>query len=468
MRDEVDGCRDRRSHELGIDVAPGEQGQRAELRECLARRVRVDGGGPWNAGVQRQEEVQRLGVAHLAHDEAVGPHAQRLLDEPAQRHLAGAFEARLPPLERDEVRSVDGELEGLLDGDDPVIRRAGGDERAQQGGLAGMRRAGDQDAASRAHRVPQQSRGGRRQRSGGHETVEVAERRQELADVHGPVAAGDVGDDDVQSAAVGKRCVDERLAQVDAATGGMQHPLHQIAHLRVGEGERHALGDAAAGDEDPIGGVQPHLLDRRIVEVGLQRSEAGDGGEHLADARRLVVHDAQPAGEREVVVAPHLGSRDLGRELEVARRVGALRPKPLAHTLGHQDGRRQVAGARAVGLTGASSQGGSAASGSYPQHRCRKPLPAHPALVRRWTRTHTEGSADAPHPAQPRSRRSARPATSALVLVGILQVAFAFLAAWDLAHRPAEEVRGPKPAWIPALLINWIGPASYFLFGIKR
>jgi Phospholipase_D-nuclease N-terminal len=55
-----------------------------------------------------------------------------------------------------------------------------------------------------------------------------------------------------------------------------------------------------------------------------------------------------------------------------------------------------------------------------------------------------------------------------LVLLGILQVAFAFLAAWDLAHRPAEEVRGPKPAWAPALLINWIGPASYFLFGIKR
>jgi hypothetical protein len=55
-----------------------------------------------------------------------------------------------------------------------------------------------------------------------------------------------------------------------------------------------------------------------------------------------------------------------------------------------------------------------------------------------------------------------------LVLVGILQVAFAFLAAWDLTHRPAEEVRGPKQAWVPALLINWIGPASYFLFGIKH
>ena len=46
--------------------------------------------------------------------------------------------------------------------------------------------------------------------------------------------------------------------------------------------------------------------------------------------------------------------------------------------------------------------------------------------------------------------------------------AFAFLAFWDLAHRDRDEVRGPKPAWIPAILVNWIGPASYFLFGIRR
>jgi hypothetical protein len=54
------------------------------------------------------------------------------------------------------------------------------------------------------------------------------------------------------------------------------------------------------------------------------------------------------------------------------------------------------------------------------------------------------------------------------VLLGLVQLAFAFLAAWDLAHRPADQVRGPKPAWIPALLINWLGPAAYFAFGIRH
>ena len=57
---------------------------------------------------------------------------------------------------------------------------------------------------------------------------------------------------------------------------------------------------------------------------------------------------------------------------------------------------------------------------------------------------------------------------AALGLVGIVQIAFAFLAFWDLALRDADQVRGPKPIWIPAILVNWIGPASYFLFGIRR
>jgi hypothetical protein len=60
------------------------------------------------------------------------------------------------------------------------------------------------------------------------------------------------------------------------------------------------------------------------------------------------------------------------------------------------------------------------------------------------------------------------PGQVALTLVGVSQVAFAFLAFWDLWHRDAREVKWSKPAWIPIILVNWIGPAAYFLFGIKR
>ena len=68
-----------------------------------------------------------------------------------------------------------------------------------------------------------------------------------------------------------------------------------------------------------------------------------------------------------------------------------------------------------------------------------------------------------------KSRQEMAPIGRAVLgLVGLVQVVFAFLAFWDLAHRDASEVRRPKPAWIPAILVNWIGPASYFLFGIRR
>jgi len=60
------------------------------------------------------------------------------------------------------------------------------------------------------------------------------------------------------------------------------------------------------------------------------------------------------------------------------------------------------------------------------------------------------------------------PQRAGLAVVGLVQLAFAFLAGWDLAHRPDREVRGPKWAWAPALLVNWIGPAAYFVFGIKH
>ena len=147
--DEVDGCRNRRQHEARVDVAPGQQRQRGQLAERLARGVGVDRRRAGHAGVEREQQVERLGVAHLADDQPVGPHAQRLLHEPPQRDLAGALEARLPALQRDEVGRVDGELERLLDRDDAVLGRARRDERAEERRLPGVRRARDQDAASR-------------------------------------------------------------------------------------------------------------------------------------------------------------------------------------------------------------------------------------------------------------------------------------------------------------------------------
>ena len=57
---------------------------------------------------------------------------------------------------------------------------------------------------------------------------------------------------------------------------------------------------------------------------------------------------------------------------------------------------------------------------------------------------------------------------SGVGIAGFFQVVFAFLAFWDLANREDTDVRGSKLVWIPVILVNWIGPASYFLFGIRH
>ena len=59
-------------------------------------------------------------------------------------------------------------------------------------------------------------------------------------------------------------------------------------------------------------------------------------------------------------------------------------------------------------------------------------------------------------------------AKAGLGVLGLVQVAFAFLAFWDLYHRESREVKWSKPVWVPIIAVNWIGPAAYFLFGIKR
>lgn len=55
-----------------------------------------------------------------------------------------------------------------------------------------------------------------------------------------------------------------------------------------------------------------------------------------------------------------------------------------------------------------------------------------------------------------------------IIVVGVAQIALAVAAAVDLARRPAAEVRGPKAAWAAALLVDFVGPIGYFVFGRRR
>ena len=108
-------------------VDAGHEHHRLEAGERVARRVGVHGGQrAVVAGVHRLEHVQRLAAADLADDDAVGAHAQRVAHQVADGDLAPALDVGRAALQPDDVRLVELQLGGVLDGDDALVV---GDER---------------------------------------------------------------------------------------------------------------------------------------------------------------------------------------------------------------------------------------------------------------------------------------------------------------------------------------------------
>jgi phospholipase D-like protein len=48
---------------------------------------------------------------------------------------------------------------------------------------------------------------------------------------------------------------------------------------------------------------------------------------------------------------------------------------------------------------------------------------------------------------------------------GVLEAILTAAALRDLAKRPAEEVRGPKAAWVLSFVVQPFGPIAYFAAG---
>lgn len=59
---------------------------------------------------------------------------------------------------------------------------------------------------------------------------------------------------------------------------------------------------------------------------------------------------------------------------------------------------------------------------------------------------------------------------SAVVMAGVSDVALKAIALTDLRRRPAEQVKGPKWAWLLVILVNSAGltSMSYLVFGRRK
>ena len=56
----------------------------------------------------------------------------------------------------------------------------------------------------------------------------------------------------------------------------------------------------------------------------------------------------------------------------------------------------------------------------------------------------------------------------AVTILGAAQFMLLGAALWDLRQRSPQEINGSKQVWTVISFINFIGPVSYFLLGIKR
>ncbi len=55
-----------------------------------------------------------------------------------------------------------------------------------------------------------------------------------------------------------------------------------------------------------------------------------------------------------------------------------------------------------------------------------------------------------------------------LVAATVIQLTLLVIAQKDLGDRGPDDLRGPKLVWRMAVLVNFVGPIAYFVFGIRR
>ena len=240
------------------------------------------------------------------------------------------FQVRLTALHLDHITQGDLQLEDLLDRDHTLAAADRRRQAVEHRRLARLGRPGDQDVEPGVHTRIQVPRRLGRQRPSSDQVLEVMGPHDELADVHGPVPSGDVGDHHMQSRPVGKRGIHERRAQVQTPPRGPQHALHQIADLLLREDDAGQLGDSTACAVHLVGRIDPDLLDGVIIQQRLERTEAGDRVSHDAHGLHVVVQLGQRARQRTRLIVLRCISDEASDSVRLLRRVQPSAPHQFA------------------------------------------------------------------------------------------------------------------------------------------
>ena len=256
-----------------------------EARDRLARIVGVDGRHrAFVAGVHGLQHVEGFLAAALAEDDALGPHTQRVLDQLALADFALAFEIGRPRLHARDVRLLQLQLGGVLDGDQALLLRDEGGQRVEHRGLAGAGAAGDDRGDARLHRGRQHLGHLRPDRVVFDQLVQVERLLGELADRDQRPVDADRPHRDVDARAVEQARVAQRMRFIDAAADRGDDLVDDAQQmLLVLEAHAAGLEQAAALHIDAFVAVDQDIGDGRVLEQRLERPEAGHLVEDFGD-----------------------------------------------------------------------------------------------------------------------------------------------------------------------------------------
>ena len=134
------------AHGAVRQIRSREQDHRLEAGQRVARRVGVDRGErSFVPGVHGLQHVQRLRRSHLADDDAVRAHAERVLHEISRDYLAASFRVGRSRLQTHHVLLLHPKLGGVFDRDHALAAGNERAERVEQRRFSGARAAGDEN-----------------------------------------------------------------------------------------------------------------------------------------------------------------------------------------------------------------------------------------------------------------------------------------------------------------------------------
>ena len=282
---DIDGAGQLLADDLIGYVLRGHHDHGFEARESVARGIGVNRGhGAIVAGVHGLKHVERFGAARLAHDDAVGAHAEGVDHQVALRDGAGALDIGGAGFQADHVVLLQLQLGGVLDGDDALLFGDEPREGVEHGGLAGAGPARDHDIEARLHAAAHEIEhaGGQsfvaQKFFGGEDFLSVAADGEDGADQR------ERRDDGADARAVEEAGIDDGRRVVDAAAHGGHDALDDHAHMGLVLEADIGFDDAAGAlDVDVVEAVDHDVADGGVFEERLQGAEAENFVEDFLD-----------------------------------------------------------------------------------------------------------------------------------------------------------------------------------------